>query len=55
MDEESGEVKPDESKVTWNKALRQAMAHAIDIDAIGEQFYQGLRSRATFVNYSFIW
>ncbi|MGX7348767.1 oligopeptide ABC transporter substrate-binding protein [Dolosicoccus paucivorans] len=47
FDEESGEVKPDESKVTWNKALRQAMAHAIDIDAIGEQFYQGLRSRAT--------
>ncbi|MGX7348766.1 oligopeptide ABC transporter substrate-binding protein [Dolosicoccus paucivorans] len=45
-DEETGEAKPDESKVTWNKALRQAMAHAIDFDAVGEKFYQGLRFRA---------
>lgn len=30
-----------------NKNLRQAMAFAIDNDAVGARFYQGLRSRAT--------
>lgn len=29
-----------------NKNLRQAMAYAIDNDAVGARFYQGLRSRA---------
>lgn len=36
----------DESLVTTNKALRQAMGYAIDNDAIGEKFYFGLRERA---------
>lgn len=30
-----------------DKDLRQAMAYAIDNDAVGERFYQGLRRRAT--------
>ncbi len=30
-----------------NLNLRQAMAHALDIDSVGEQFYEGLRYRAT--------
>lgn len=37
---------PDETLVQSDKALRQAMAYAIDNDAIGERFYQGLRWRA---------
>ncbi|MBD3949346.1 oligopeptide ABC transporter substrate-binding protein [Tuanshanicoccus lijuaniae] len=43
---EDGENKPDESKVYADKAIRQAMAYAIDNDAIGERFYHGLRWRA---------
>ncbi|MBK0348191.1 oligopeptide ABC transporter substrate-binding protein [Aerococcaceae bacterium zg-ZJ1578] len=38
---------PDETLVQSDKALRQAMAYAIDNDAIGERFYNGLRWRAT--------
>ncbi|MBF6978026.1 oligopeptide ABC transporter substrate-binding protein [Aerococcaceae bacterium zg-BR22] len=43
---EDGENKPDDSKVIADKAIRQAMAYAIDNDAIGERFYHGLRWRA---------
>ena len=40
---EDGENVPDESLVVADKAIRQAMAYAVDNDAIGERFYQGLR------------
>ena len=43
---EDGENVPDESLVVADKAIRQAMAYAVDNDAIGERFYQGLRWRA---------
>ncbi|MGX7099951.1 oligopeptide ABC transporter substrate-binding protein [Globicatella sanguinis] len=43
---EEGENVPDESLVVADKAIRQAMAYAVDNDAIGERFYQGLRWRA---------
>src|SRR5699024_513697 len=39
---EDGENVPDESLVVADKAIRQAMAYAVDNDAIGERFYQGL-------------
>jgi peptide/nickel transport system substrate-binding protein len=45
-DEENGEVLPDPERVTSNKALRQAMAYAIDNNAIATQFYYGLRQNA---------
>ena len=40
------EVEYDPSRVVSNKALRQAMGYAIDNDAIGQRFYEGLRVRA---------
>ena len=43
---EKEQVQPDDSKTVSNKALRQAMAYAIDNDAIGQRFYEGLRVRA---------
>ena len=43
---EKEQVQPDDSKPVSNKALRQAMAYAIDNDAIGKRFYEGLRVRA---------
>ena len=43
---EKEQVQPDDSKPVSNKALRQAMAYAIDNDAIGQRFYEGLRVRA---------
>lgn len=43
---EDGVNVTDETLVTSNKALRQAMAYAIDNDSIGSRFYQGLRWRA---------
>ncbi|HFI0463777.1 TPA: oligopeptide ABC transporter substrate-binding protein [Streptococcus suis] len=43
---EDGTNVTDETLVTSNKALRQAMAYAIDNDSIGSRFYQGLRWRA---------
>ncbi|WP_430611867.1 ABC transporter substrate-binding protein [Enterococcus sp. DIV0876] len=46
-DEESGSVDYDPESKMANKQLRQAMAYAIDNDAIGERFYHGLRSRGT--------
>lgn len=45
-DAEAGEVVPDETKVTSDKALRQAMAYAIDNNAIATEFYSGLRQNA---------
>ena len=44
---ENDEVVPDDSVVVADKAIRQAMAYAVDNDAIGERFYHGLRWRAT--------
>lgn len=38
---------PDPDAKMANVNLRQAMAYAIDNDAVGSRFYQGLRSRAT--------
>ena len=43
---EKEQVQPDDSKPVSNKALRQAMGYAIDNDAIGQRFYEGLRVRA---------
>ena len=43
---EKEQVQPDDSKPVSNKALRQAMGYAIDKDAIGKRFYEGLRVRA---------
>lgn len=45
-DEEAGEVVPDPEAKMSDKSLRKAMAYAIDNDAVGSQFYQGLRYRA---------
>lgn len=45
-DEEAGEVNFDPDKVVSNKSLQQAMAHAIDNNAVGNEFYQGLRYNA---------
>ncbi|MGO4936582.1 oligopeptide ABC transporter substrate-binding protein [Fundicoccus sp. Sow4_H7] len=46
FDAENGTNVMDDSRVTNNKALRQAMAYAIDNDAVGTEFYSGLRTRA---------
>ncbi|WP_035618103.1 oligopeptide ABC transporter substrate-binding protein [Lacticigenium naphthae] len=45
-DAEAGEVVPDENAKMADLALRQAMGYAMDNDAVGAQFYDGLRSRA---------
>lgn len=45
-DNEKSEVVTDESRVTANVALRQAMAYALDNKAVGEKFYGGLRFEA---------
>lgn len=45
-DAEKKEVKPDESRVVSHKALRQAMAHAIDNGSIAKEFYEGIRQPA---------
>lgn len=45
-DGEAGEVKYDETLPLSNKAIRQAMAHAIDNNAIATRFYHGLRQAA---------
>lgn len=53
-DAEAGENVPDESRVVSNKALRQAMAYAIDNNAIATEFYSGLRQNAnTFITPNF--
>lgn len=46
-DKEAKEVKPNPNAKMADKALRQAMGYAIDNDAVGERFYQGLRRNAT--------
>lgn len=46
-DQEKGEVITDPNAKMANKSLRQAMGYAIDTDAIGEKFYNGLRTGAT--------
>lgn len=45
-DAEKNEVKPDEKRVVSNKALRQAMAYAVDNGAIAKEFYDGIRQPA---------
>ena len=45
-DDEKGEIKMDDSKIVNNKALRQAMAYAIDNAAVTQEFYQGIRIAA---------
>ncbi|WP_124057682.1 oligopeptide ABC transporter substrate-binding protein [Vaginisenegalia massiliensis] len=45
-DSKTGQVVPDPKKVLANKALRQAMAYAVDNQAVGEKFYYGLRQAA---------
>ena len=47
-DDEAGQVdhKPDEMKM-GDKELRRAMWYALDNDAVGERFYNGLRWKAT--------
>lgn len=45
-DAEKGEVAYDPERLVSNKALRQAMAYAIDNDAVAVEFYNGLRQRA---------
>ncbi|QQP71109.1 oligopeptide ABC transporter substrate-binding protein [Carnobacterium sp. CS13] len=45
-DSEKGEVIPDPDAKMANKSLRQAMAYALDNDAVGQKFYSGLRSGA---------
>jgi peptide/nickel transport system substrate-binding protein len=46
-DADAGEVVPDPDAKMANKELRQAMWHAVDNDAVGQQFYNGLRWNAT--------
>lgn len=46
-DSVKGEVVTDKNAKMSNKNLRQAMAYAIDNNAIGEKFYNGLRSNGT--------
>ena len=46
-DKEAKQVKMDPNAKMADKALRQAMGYAIDNDAVGEKFYQGLRRNAT--------
>ncbi|AVR00015.1 oligopeptide ABC transporter substrate-binding protein [Oceanobacillus iheyensis] len=46
-DKEAKEVKPDDSMKMADVNLRKAMWHAVDNNAVGEQFYNGLRWNAT--------
>ena len=46
-DKEKKEVVTDPNAKMADVKLRQAMAYAIDNDAVGEKFYQGLRRNAT--------
>lgn len=45
-DSEAGEVVPNPDAKMADLSLRQAMGYAIDNDAVGSQFYSGVRSRA---------
>ncbi|SET51575.1 peptide/nickel transport system substrate-binding protein [Oceanobacillus limi] len=46
-DADAGEVVPDPNAKMANKNLRQAMWHAVDNDAVADNFYHGLRWNAT--------
>lgn len=46
-DKDAKEVKMDPNAKMADKSLRQAMGYAVDNDAVGEKFYQGLRRNAT--------
>ncbi|GAB3794541.1 oligopeptide ABC transporter substrate-binding protein [Virgibacillus kimchii] len=46
-DADAAEVATDPDKKMADPALRQAMWHAVDNDAVGERFYHGLRWNAT--------
>ncbi|QQK09039.1 oligopeptide ABC transporter substrate-binding protein [Miniphocaeibacter halophilus] len=48
-DNEKGEVNTDPNAKMANVNLRKAMGYALDIDAVGEKFYQGLAFRANSV------
>lgn len=43
---EDGQFKTDETKITTNKALREAMAYAVDNEAVAKEFYDGIRMAA---------
>lgn len=45
-DADNARVNYDDTRITANKALRQAMAYAIDNEAVSERFYYGLRQPA---------
>lgn len=45
--DEAGKVEYDPNSKMADKALRQAMGYAVDNNAIGERFYNGLRTNAT--------
>ena len=42
-DADKGEVVVDDSKITTNKALRQAMGYAVSMNDLAQEFYQGIR------------
>lgn len=44
---EEGSVEYDPDAKMADKNLRQAMGHALDISRVGQEFYSGLRARAT--------
>lgn len=44
---ETGSVEYDSDAKMADKSLRQAMSYALDIDRVGENFFNGLRYRAT--------
>lgn len=46
-DKDAKQVKMDPNAKMADKSLRQAMGYAVDNDAVGEKFYQGLRRNAT--------
>ncbi|MFV0557097.1 MAG: oligopeptide ABC transporter substrate-binding protein [Enterococcus sp.] len=46
-DAEAGKVQTDPDAKMADKSLRQAMGYAIDNDAVGEKFYNGLRENAS--------
>lgn len=48
-DSEKGEAAPDPNNKLNDKNLKRAMAMALDLDSIAENFYYGLRSRAKTV------
>ncbi len=45
-DDEKNEVNYDPDRIVSNKAIRQAMAYALDFESISKEFYDGLRKPA---------